>query len=252
MLARTALRLTTVAALEGATLAADRVYDSRLADLNPENVPDDGLPVIIVIADDDDGEAWSEQNGGPPFDRMVDLNIELSIAARVQYVDPANEAQSIYVIEAPDTDARLEASLDMMEFHAIRALAFGQTPYAVMFRKLARIAHRLCHRAGADDGVKIASRLLTLRCRINDDDIQSLDVSAPEPKGLDVLPEPLRSVAKILPAHSSGGLTCAAIAAGLSPLRDAVPLRGFDFRADAGEGDQPDDEVIVNVDLQGS
>jgi hypothetical protein len=253
MLARTALRLVTVAALSGRTIADGRVDDSRLADLAPESVPEDGLPVIMVICDDDDGEAFSEQNGGPPFDRMIDLNLELSIASRVQYVDPNNPAASVYVVEAPDTDARLEASLDFLEFQSIRELAIGVSPFAVKFRQLARIVHRACHRAATDDGVKIASRLLTLRCRVNDDAIEVLDVNAPAPVGLDALPEPLRSVAKLLPLDSSGGVTCAALAAKLAQITAGTALEGFDFRADAGDAVKtiaPDDrEVVVTVDL---
>lgn len=258
MLARTALRLITVAALAGTadarpTIAAGRVDDSRLADLAPESVPDDGLPVIMVIADDDDGDAWSEQNGGPPFDRMIDLNIEMSIASRVQYVDPDDPTNSMYVVEAPDTDARLEASLDFLEFQTIRELAFGLSPYSIKFRQLARIEHRACHRAASDDGVKIASRLLTLRCRINDDAIEVLDALAPAPVGLDALPEPLRSVAKLLPPESSGGVTCAALAAKIAQLQAGIALEGFDFRADAGDAvktvDPDDREVVVTIDL---
>lgn len=238
MLARTALRLITVATLAGTadlrpTIAGDRVDDSRLADLAPESVPEDGLPVIMVIADDDDGEAFSEQNGGPPFDRMVDINLELSIASRVEYIDPANPANSVYQVEAPDTDARLEASLDFLEFQTIRELAYGVTPYAVMFRRLARIVHRACHRAATDDGVKIASRILTLRCRINDDCIEVVPAATPAPVGLDALPEPLRSVAKLLPLASSGGVTCAALAAMMTQVK-VGPLEGIDLQADPG------------------
>lgn len=258
MLARTALRLITVAALAGTpdarpTIAADRVDDSRLADLAPESVPDDGLPVIVVICDDDDGEAFSDQNGGPPFDRMIDLNIEMAIASRVQYVDPNDPAASVYVVEAPDTDARLEASLDFLEFQAIRELAIGVSPFAVKFRQLARITHRACHRAASDDGVKIASRLLTLKCRINDDQIEVLDANAPVPAGIDALPEQLRSVAKLLQVGSSGAVTCAALAAKLTQITASLALEGFDFRADAGDAvqtEEPDDsEVVVTVDL---
>lgn len=253
MLARTALRLITVAALSGATIAADRVDDSRLADLAPESVPDDGLPVIMVIADDDDGDAWSEQNGGPPFDRLVDLNLELAIASRVQYVDPNNPADSVYQIEAPDTDARLEASLDFLEFQTIRELAIGLTPYAIQFRKQARIVHRACHRAATDDGVKIASRLLTLKCRINDDAIDTLLPADPVPTGFGALPEPLRTVAMLLPAGSSGAVTCAAIAAAMTQVRVTTPFTGVDIRADARdaiETETPDDgEVLITVDL---
>jgi hypothetical protein len=260
MFARTALRLITVATLAGTadarpTIAADRVDDSRLADLAPESVPEDGLPVIMVICDDDDGEALSEQNGGPPFDRTIDLNLELSIASRVAYLDPAHpDAAPVYQVEAPDTDARLEASLDCLEFQAIRELSYGQTPFAVLFRRLARITHRACHRGATDDGVKIASRLLTLKCRVNDDAIEILGASDPAPVGLDALPEPLRSVAKLLPVDSAGGVICAALAAKIAPLKAAVALEGVDIRSDAGQpaADIDDDVVGVTVDLQGS
>jgi hypothetical protein len=253
MLARTALRLITVAALAGKTIAQERVDDSRLADMSPESIPEDGLPVIMVIADDDDGDALSDQNGGPPFDRLVDLNLELAMAARVQYVDTENPANSVYQVEAPDTDARLEASLDFLEFQTIRELAYGLTPYAVQFRKLARIVHRACHRAATDDGVKIASRLLTLRCRINDDVIEVLDPSAPAPVGLDALPMPLRSVAKLLPADSWGGKICSALAAAMTPLQVTVALAAVDIRADARDHvpspEPSSDEIQITVDL---
>jgi hypothetical protein len=257
MFARTALRLITVAALTGTadlrpTIAADRIDDSRLADLAPETVPDDGLPVIMVICDDDDGEAWSEQNGGPPFDRMIDLNIEMSIASRVQYIDPTNLANSTYVVEAPDTDARLEASIDLMEFQTIRELAYGLSPFSIMFRKLARITHRACHRAATDDGVKIASRILTLKCRVNDDDIEIVSTAAAPSEGLDALPEPLRSVAKILPAGSTGLLTCTALAAKIVQLTTG-PLAGVDLTADARDHaptpEPTDAQIEIKIDL---
>jgi hypothetical protein len=252
MLARTALRLIAVAALEGRTIAEDRVDDSRMGALAPETVADDAKAVIIAIADDDDGEAWSEQNGGPPFDRLIDLNFELAMKSRVQYVNPDDPADSIYVVEAPDTDARLEASLDFLEFQTIRELAFGLSPYAVKFRQLARITHRACHRAATDDGIKIASRILTLKCRINDDQIDVI-TDGTVPVGLDALPEPLRSVAKLLPADSSGGMICAALAAAMTQLTLNAPLRGFDIRADARDHvpapDPTSAEVLITIDL---
>ncbi len=172
----------------------------------------------------------------------------------MQYVDPDNPANSVYQVEAPDTDARLEASLDLLEFQAIRELAYGQSAFSVMFRRIARVVHRACHRAATDDGVKIASRLLTLRCRVNDDAIDVLGASDVPPVGLDLLPEPLRSVAKLMPEGSTGAVTCAALASALAPLEASVALQGFDFKADAGSppADNADDEVAVTVDLEGS
>jgi hypothetical protein len=234
-LARTALRLCAVSTLKGATgarptIAESRVYDSRISDFTPEDYEDDAKPSVIVLTDSDDGEALSEQNGGPPFHRMIDLVVEIGMVQALQ--DGAD-----YIVGYPDTDKRLEASLDALEFQIMRRLAYDPAPLSVLFRKFVRIRKHECHRQVLDDtGVKIAARLLTLTCEVNDDQVivynQSPTASPAIPTGFDVLPEPLRSVAKALPAGSAELDVCNALAAALAPVT-APPLKGVDTTFDA-------------------
>jgi hypothetical protein len=54
-LARTALRLAALNALQGSspsagpTIAANRVYDSRISDFQPETYIDDARPAVILL-----------------------------------------------------------------------------------------------------------------------------------------------------------------------------------------------------------
>lgn len=259
-LARTALRLVVSAALKGTpaarpTIAEGRFYDSRISELAPETVEDDAKPVGIITTDQDEGEALSEQNGGPPFHRMIDLVIELgmieSTQAPVANPQPGQPA-TVYVVGYPDTDRRLEASLDLLEFQVIRRLATEPDPMCVLFRRFVRIRKHECHRQVTDDaGVKLACRLLTLTCELNDDRVMIYNTSGTLPTGLDVLPEPLKTVAKAMAPGSSELDTCMAIAAALSPV-EAPAFEGvdatYDNNAPTGE-DDPSHKVDGPFDL---
>ena len=231
-LARTALRLCVAATLKGdvqsrPTIAESRVFDSRMSDFAPESSLGDAKPSVIVTTDGDEGEALSKQNGGPPFIRMVDLVVELAMVQTLQ-------DGSDFVIGYPDTDARHEASLDLLEFQIIRRLAYDPAPMSVLFRKFTRIRKHDCHRQVLDDtGVKIAARILTLTCEVNDDQVQIYNTASTAPTGFDLLPQPLRMVAQALPAGSSGLDICTAMAAALTPVV-APPLDGVNFQYDAG------------------
>jgi len=216
-LVRTALRLAAVNALQGAnatsgpTIAKNRVYDSRISDFDPEAYPDDALPTVIILADQDEGEQLSKQNGGPPFDRHVDLVFELGM---IQKVRDDNGTDLIY----PQTDAQLEAALDMLEFQIARRLGYDPDASATLFRSFARPLKTDCHRQVMDDaGVKIACRLLTWTCKVNDDQVRIVNEKNTLPYGFNVLPEPLRRVAHALP-NGSGFDICVAIAKALTPL----------------------------------
>lgn len=231
-LARTALRLCVAASLKGdlasrPTIAEGRVYDSRISDFAPEAFADDAKATVIIMTDADEGEALSLQNGGPPFHRMIDLVVEIGMTQSMQ--DGAD-----YVVGYPDTDARHEASLDLLEFQIVRRLAYDPAAMSVVFRKFTRIRKHDCHRQVLDDtGVKIACRLLTLTCEVNDDQVQIYNTVGTIPTGLDLLPQPLRMVAQALPAGSAGLDICTTMAAALAPVV-APPLEGIDFEYDAG------------------
>ena len=209
----------------GPTIANDRVYDSRIADLDPETFPDDAKPVIIILTDDDEGEQLSRQNGGPPFRRNIDLVFELAMVMKIR--DGTN-----FTLGYPDTDARLEAALDVLEFQVARRLGYDPAPAAVLFRKFIRPHKHESHRQIMDDsGVKIAARLVTWNCEITDDQIGVFNADGAVPAGAGALPEPLKTIAASLPPGSSGADICSAIIAALSPLT-APRLKGIDIKND--------------------
>jgi hypothetical protein len=174
-LARTALRLCVAAALKGQggvypTIAQGRVYDSRISDFDPKGFVADAKPTIILLTDKDEGEELSHQNGGPPFRRMIEVVLEIGMTQSVKDGDG-------FIVGYPDTDARHEASLDYLEFQAIRRLSYDPAPMPVLFRKIARIRKAECHRQVFDDSsVKIAARILTLTCEVSDDQCIALRV----------------------------------------------------------------------------
>lgn len=251
-LARTALRLAAVAALSGVqgkrpTIAENRVYDSRIGDIDPDTVATDAKPIIIITTDGDEGTPTDlkdgiSQNGGPPFWRNIELNIEFSMVARAKVADG-------YEVGYPYTDAQLEASIDFLEYQARRVLHKGTTAMAIAFRRVSKQMDYKGHRTNSDEyGNKVASRILMFTCRVQDD----CD-AGPGATGLHALPEPLRRVALAMPPNTYAASTCTAIAAAVVAERagadPAPPLRSiglaFDF-APAGTGDGTPD---VTADL---
>jgi hypothetical protein len=229
-LARTALRLLTVAAIAGATNAQGRVYDSRVDDLSPDVFGEDAKPVIVVNTDEDKGDALSDQDGGPPFRRMIDLSIQIGMVTRNKLADDDDD-RFIY----PETDADLEAALDWIEDQILDRL--GSEPEELLcceWRRLARIVKYDCHRQIDDEaGMRLAVRVLTLTCDTKDSfTFRYNDVRDVLPTGLAKLPEPLKSVAALIPAGSSGRRTLDALAASI--VVPTVPnFEGVDTIADA-------------------
>jgi hypothetical protein len=248
-LARTALRLATVAALKGdvsgrPTIAEGRVYDSRFSDFAPETFADDAKPTILVLTDSDEGEALSRQNGGPPFTRLIDLVLELGIVQTIQDGDD-------FVVGYPDTDARHEASLDALEYQIMRRLGYDPAPLAVLWRSFVRPRKHDCHRQVLDDsGVKIACRILTLTCEVSDDQVTVFNTDGDVPSGLDALPEPLRRVAQAMPDGSSGASIVAAIAAAIAPPLSIGPLDGVDITVANADGMDVADMLDVSVEIR--
>lgn len=231
-LVRTALRLATLNALRGATIADVRVYDSRVDDFSPENFPADARPTIILLTDEEEGPALSEQNGGPPFRRMIDLVIEMGMVQTFEL--PEDEGGPVIVPGYPTTDAEHESQLDLLEFQVKRRLMYDLSSESALWRKVAlQVTKYDCHRQVMDEtGVKIAARVLTWQVEVSDDQIEVYrPAQQAVPTGLDVLPEPLRSVAKALPP-GSGLDICNTIAAAISPPLTAGPLKGLNVTTD--------------------
>lgn len=250
-LSRTALRLVVIEALKGATMAGARVFDSRMDDLSPDQFKGDELPTALVFTDQDSGEALSKQNGGPPFRRQVEVTVELGMTQRVRS-EAEEGADPEYLILYPNTDARLEAALDMFEFQVMRRLEYADDAVPILFRRLWRVMKYECHRQVFDEtGVKVACRLLTLVCDGGDDRVVTYNLAGVQPTGYDILPEPLRSVANALPVGGYGRSVCDSIAAAIGTL--TLPqFEGMDSVVDAGnstQGDVPSTEQQLKIDV---
>lgn len=242
-LTRTALRLAAVNALTGTTAAGNRVYDSRIADLDPDQI-DGSKPILIVLTDADEGQQRDRNNGGPPWDRTVDLVIELAMVAKDQNGDE-------YTAFTPETDGELEATLDVLEQQVEEALAFSHSAASSLFRRLCRLVGVRSQRQVSDDAhVKFAARQLTYSCSITRIDRPDLFRTPPDsaPTGLDRLPEPLRTVAKALPSGTAGADIVAGIAAAYAP-QTAPPLKGIDATLDTDRIDPNNPTVRADIDL---
>ncbi len=135
---RTALRLAAVMALTNGftdpfpTVAGGRVYDSRIDPIQGlQN--EDLVPIIIVTSEDHTGDALSPTSGGPAFNNVVDLILDVSIGM-------FKEGDVYSIASEPE----LEAALDQFEWQVMRALwraplspwarwFFGE-PYSVVRR----------------------------------------------------------------------------------------------------------------------
>src|ERR1700676_3299674 len=115
-ISRTCLRLAATAALRDVTIVGGNVFDSRISAVNlTDDLPTAGA--IAVYAEQDDGDALSENNGGPPFVQLVDLTLEIAM----QTIGPV-QPDGKYVVLTPVTDDELEATLDVIETQAELAL----------------------------------------------------------------------------------------------------------------------------------
>lgn len=186
-LGRMCLRLAAVSALRGATIAGDNVFDSRVEAVNlTDSIPIAGA--IAVYSEQDDGEALSSQNGGPPFNPTIELVFEISIQARVVQPDGS------YVVGAPVTDDELESTLDIIEAQVELTLFRSYSPLSVLFRRVAkRVKQKTSVRfVDPKGGEKLAVRYALYQVEIDDRETPVYD---PALSGLDRLPEPFRSIA---------------------------------------------------------
>lgn len=220
-LARTALRLAAVAALEVdpviAALCQRRIFDSRIDELDAK----EAVPLIVVYTEDDGGKAWSANNGGPPFDHACDLLLEISLRVTTPIADSDD-----VLIEMPVTDREAESTLDLLEECAIAAVTSADTPQARLVRTITRrtTEFKSIRFASADTGGKAAMRLITLTTHLKGDEPDLLD---PPTGPFAALPDPLRTVALSLDPASSAYATCAALAAKLT-VPSASALSGLD------------------------
>lgn len=221
-LARTALRLQAVRTLLADpvidALCQGRIYDSRVGDLDAK----EPVPTIVITTEEDDAPAYSANNGGVPFDHTCDLVLEIAMTATER--DEAGNC----AIGSPATDSELEACLDLIEERAVEALTVGDTPEAYLLRTAVtrRVTKQKSSRFSTEQGIRLAIRLVTLTTKLKGEDQRDATVAVSGPYA--VLPEPLRSVARAMPAGYSGRITCDLIASRI-PLPVETPFAGADL-----------------------
>lgn len=168
MLKRTALRLSALAALTNAgggagsepdwpTMANDNVYDSR-QDPIESITPKERRPVI-VIRTDEDSRNYSTGNGGRRLTgRTISLLVEISV------VTSLHDEEGALVLGWPESDAELEAVLDLMEFQVENAL-WGNSDWATWFSdtwiRTDTISDQL-YTEPDQGGVRLAARVIRL------------------------------------------------------------------------------------------
>jgi len=251
-LSRTALRLATLEALRPTasiatdgpwpTLAGAAVFDSRVDPID-DMAPAERQPVVCVYTEHDEGSS-SQRAGGPPFRQIVDLVLELSVVVRVDDgADPAT-----YDAGIPETDAELEASLDLLEAQIKFALLYG--PAGALWRKVTgrkvtdprSVPHRT-----SEEAVRLARRTVTWKCQVLDDCFEAAPPA--DPVGLDRLPQPLRGVLAELAATAYGRK----IGLGLAAVAPVMPVRTPFARADLNvKGADPSGAVPAEPNLVAS
>lgn len=154
-LARLALRHATFQSLKGATLAGDRVFDSRIEPINLTAVTD-RAPFLVVVTDDDTFTVQGRDIIGATRD--LDIVIELAVATQVEV-----SAGSTTTVVA-DTDGGYEIILDLLERQIMRALTASQGAWSEIWRDLAVSITTVVSRRSADQqqGIRYAARQLVI------------------------------------------------------------------------------------------
>lgn len=250
MLSRIALRLVTLEALRPSaalaspatlpTLAKAWVFDSRIDPIEEQVAalnPDKPQHYIVVFTEEDNADP-GQKPGGPPFRHTVDLCFEIGAIVAAK-----GEVDGEYTVGHPETDAELEAELDLLESQITFALFYGPTgkPWRDLTGMIVTDKQSLPHRS-SEERQRTAQRTVRWKTRCPEDKFDLSPSSAPA--GLARLPEPLQSVLAALPESSYGQTIAAQIAAAAPVAPVAVPLQsvGLDIAPDGkplGEGGAP-------------
>lgn len=168
MLNRLALRLATVRALRGRTLAGDNVLDSDMAPIE-DIALEYPQPVIVVYTDDGKFMSSGRDLFVTSGDARVDVGfqslvIEIVITQRMTMRD--DDGNTIEGAVPPVLDAALEFNLDIIERQIYAALmdADPAAPWAEMWRRFVfGIGDRDSQRGSSkQDGLRLAGRQIKL------------------------------------------------------------------------------------------
>lgn len=251
-LERAALRMAAAMALSNAcvapypTIAANRVFDSRMDPL--EGLEEaDLVPTIIVSTDDSTGEALSQNNGGGPWRETVDLIVVCSIGVVVDASDDEEESPDLVIVTI-ESQPEHEAMLDLFEHQVRRCFAReNQNAWTQRFwadhanRFVALSSRRFVER---EAGVRLAMREIRFSVEMHQPRDEA--IFAPD-EGAAAIPEPMNGLlAAVVATGGDYAPTAQAIQAaleehgGFAPL-ELPPLESVRFKeGDLGGGKRPD------------
>ena len=231
MLSRLVLRMAAIEALAptGAasfpTIAGRLVYDSRIDNIDSLDALETERPMLVVYTEEAQASSWGSGNTHPDHE-VVTLSVEAILATRGKTVvaGPDGKSVEIGVLETGVTDTQREALLDILEGQVRRVFdsrnyVASQNPMGAIVlgvEKIQSVPFR-----DAENGIRLAQRSIRFSLRIMPDEWP--DPNTAQGSGLDALPEPLRSLAKALPAGSPH-LAIAEQAAGLVPPAPEIAM----------------------------
>jgi len=231
-----ALRLGVVQALSEdpviAGIVADRVLDSRMAAYS-DGEP---VPIISVYTEEDAGEPWSANNGGPSWDTTVDLVLEIMFQTRA--LSETNEP----LIGIAETNRETEALLNLLRTRCEHVIAAGDSPWSLLLRRhvIRRVTETNSKRFRTDDAAtKAALRLVTLKVQIKCDEDD--DPVTPATGPFAALPNPLRAICEAMPEGSSGLAACSLLntAMEVGSGNAPAPFEGMDMLIRPGPKPRP-------------
>jgi len=149
-----ALRLATVLALRGRTIAGDRVMDSAITPVD-QRVADERKPALAVYTDD--LSSTPEGRDLLSGDRSLQLVIEIVVANQVEH-------EGEVTIIVPETDEGLELTINLAERQVLRALQAEAATWPDIWRGLVLKIIKVESQRGAGEkgGVRFAGRQLLL------------------------------------------------------------------------------------------
>lgn len=233
-----ALRLAVIEALRLdpviAGIVGARVLDSRI-EAYSDGEP---TPIISVYTEEDAGEAWSANNGGPPFNTTVDLVIEIMFQVR----ETAADGTPLIGIAA--TNRETEALLGLLRTRCEEVIAIGESTWSLLLRRhcIRRVLSTGSKRFKSDEmATKAALKLVTMKIEIKDIDVQA-DIDTAPTGPFAALPRPLRDICEAMPPGSSGLATCTLLASAMAPgtAPDLTPFEGMDMTIRPGVKPRPD------------
>jgi hypothetical protein len=183
------------------TYAAGRVFDTQITAV-AQTEAEARTPLIVVYTDEDKTKAQgTAQDVTLPGDGETHVTLAFEIQVPVALSDDA-------IAPYGPSDSLAEAILDMIEDQILQRLADARTG-ALLASILVTIEGVESQPwRDADNDIRLSARRLELTCRVRERERWPVAGAT----GLDRLPQPLRDVAKALPAESYGGRHVALLA----------------------------------------